>query len=223
MTIRNQHSVLCCILAFLLPVSTVSAQNAPAGGAILNPNGIVTVNGTLINNSSALQDNDTVSTGPESVVHITSPGSNTLLGADSVAAYSHDSISLTAGEVSIATSGGMSTQVHKLRFGPAKPEVLTKYEVRIDGCEVTVIARTGSVLLPDGGVLDQGNSRRSSDKDCEMAKQTPINRAPGAAVSGLSPTTGYWVIGGIAAAGGTAAAVVLLTEGGRKAVSPSRP
>ena len=36
------------------------------------PNGVVTVNGTLINNSSDLQDNDTVSTGPESVVHITS-------------------------------------------------------------------------------------------------------------------------------------------------------
>jgi len=90
MTVRNQRPVLCCILAVLLPMSTASAQNTSAGGAVLTPNGMVTVNGALINNSSALQDNDTVTTGPESVGHITSPGSNTLLGAGSVAAYSHD-------------------------------------------------------------------------------------------------------------------------------------
>jgi hypothetical protein len=221
MAICPPRSMLCCILATLLSISTLSAQNTPAGGALLSANGIVTVNGDLVKDSSAISDNDTVSTGPDSLAHITSPGSNTLLASESIAAYSHDSIRLTSGAISIATSGGMYAQVHKLKFAPANQGALTKYEVRIDGCEVIVFARTGRVSLPDGKILDEGASHQSTDRDCATAKLKPFP-APGAALSGLSPGTWAAVVGGTAAAGATAAALAL-KSGGAPPLSPARP
>jgi hypothetical protein len=219
MTICPLRSAFCCILAVLLPVSTLSAQNTPAGGAILSSNGIVAVNGVLIKDSSALADNDTVSTGPESVVHITSPGSNTLLASESIAAYSHDAIRLSSGAVSIATSNGMYTQVHKLKFAPANPGAFTKYEVRIDRCEVTTVARTGSVSLPDGKILAQGDNDRRIDKDCAAAV-VAHNGIPASPLAGLSPV-GWTIIGGAAAGGlGT---VLLLGSGGGNPLSPAAP
>ena len=218
MTIRPLRSVLCYILATLLPLSTLYAQNTSAG-AILSTNGIVTVNGDFVKESSALGENATISTGPESIAHITSPGSNTVLAAQSIAAYSHDSIRLTAGGVSIATSGGMYTQVHKLKFSPADQGTLTKYEVRIEGCQVTVIARTGKVSLPDGQILAQGESYQSSDRECASAKLPAAAGAPVGAISG----TGWAMIGIAAAVGGTAAGVALLESGGKTPVSPARP
>jgi hypothetical protein len=219
MMISPFRAALSCMLAILLPLSTLSAQNPPAG-AILSAKGIVTVNGAFVKDSSAVGDSDTISTGPESIAHITSPGSNTLLASESIAAYSHDSIRLTAGAVSIATNGGMYTQVHKLKFSPADQGALTKYEVRIAGCEVTVIARAGRVSLPDGQILAQGESHQSSDSDCvSSAKLPPITGAPIGAVSGV----GYVTIGTIAAIGGSAVAVALLESGGKTPVSPARP
>lgn len=222
MTISPLRSTFCYMLAILLPVSTLFAQTTPAGGAIVNTNGgIVAVNGNLVKDSSAVGDNDTISTGPESVAHITSAGSNTVLASDTVAAFSHDAIRLTTGAVSIATSGGMYTQVHKLKFAPVNQGTLTKYEVRVEGCSVTVTARTGAVALPSGKVLAQGDSDRSSDKECEkLAKIDP--RPPAAAISGLGPLAWGLIAGGGAAAGATAG-YVALQSGGKAPLSPAAP
>ncbi len=222
MTISPLRPVLSYVLAILLPVSTLFAQTTPAGGAIVSTTngGIVAVNGNLVKDSSAVGDNDTISTGPESVAHITSAGSNTMLASDTVAAFSHDAIRLTTGAVSIATSGGMYTQVHKLKFAPVNQGTLTKYEVRVEGCAVIVTAKTGAVYLPSGKVLAQGESNRSSDKECELAKSDP--RPPGAAISGLSPLAWGLLAGGGAAAGATAG-YILLQSGGKTPLSPAAP
>jgi hypothetical protein len=219
MAIRNHHSVLCCIMALLLPATTLWAQDTSTGRAILSPTGIVSINGDLVNNSSALLGNETVSTGPESAAHITSPGTNTILAAGTVVGYSHDVIHLTSGSVLISTTSGMFAEVGKLKFGPAKPGALTKFEVQSAGCAVTVIARLGSVSLPDGRVLAQGESDLSNN-DCEVAKGTGH---PAAAAHHIPPYV-YWGLAGAGAAG-TVAGVALLNSGSSKAapVSPSRP
>src|ERR1035438_7864947 len=69
-TVFNPRAVLCCIIALLLPASTMPAQNAPAGGATLSPTGQVTINTTPAKNSSALLGNETIRTGLESAADI---------------------------------------------------------------------------------------------------------------------------------------------------------
>ncbi len=165
-TVFNPRAVLCCIMALLLPVSTLPAQNAPAKGTILSPSWMVTVNGELVKNSTPLLGNETIKTGPDSAAHITSPGSDTLLAADTVATYSQGSIELKSGVVVITTKNGTFAQVGKLKFAPADQTTLTKFEVRRDGCEVTVLARSNKVSLPDGRLLDQGQSSTGTEGDC---------------------------------------------------------
>jgi hypothetical protein len=160
-------------MAILLPVSTLAGQNTPAGGTILSPSWLVTINGDLVKNSTTLLGNESIGTGPESTANIASPGSDALLAANTVATYTKDSIELKSGSVVITTSNGMFAQVGKLKFAPANKSVLTKFEVKRDGCEVTVIARNNKVSLPDGKVLDQGRSSTTTDTDgdcCAVAR-----------------------------------------------------
>jgi len=159
------RTVLCCIMALLLPVSTMPAQNAPAGGATLSPSGQVTVNNDLVHNSAALRGNETISTGRKSVAQITSPGSETLVSANTVATYLRESIGLQSGSIVITTDKGMFAQVGKLKFAPAN-QGLTKFEVQRNGCHVTVIAQTNKVMLPDGRVLDSDHRTSLTDEDC---------------------------------------------------------
>ena len=184
-TVFNPRAVLCCIMSLLLPASTLPAQNAPAGGAILSPSGLVTINNNDIGkNSSALLGNETIATGPQSAAHITSPGSDTLVAASTIATYERDSIELKSGLIVITTNNGTFARVGKLKFAAANQGTLTKFEVQKDGCDVTVTARSKSVALPDGQVLDEGRSARSTDRDCACAagaldrRRDPLSTLP---------------------------------------------
>lgn len=217
MAICNLGAVMCCMMALLLPVSMLSAQNSPAGRAILTPNGMVTVNGDLVNNSSALLGSEAISTGPESAAHITSSGSDILMAADTNASFAHDSIQLTSGAVLITSRNGMSAQLKDMKFTPTSLSALTKYEAHLSGCDVTVSVREGSITLPDGRVLDKGQSFQGSTKPCERAIATAGKHIP------------YAVWGLVGAGGAGAAAGVALLNSGKAnsgkagAVSPSQP
>jgi hypothetical protein len=200
------------MLALLMPVSLSAQNTAAADGAVLSPTGMVTVDGELTTRSSALLGKETISTGPDSGAHITSTGTNTVLAADTVASFSRDSIQLKSGAVKITTSNGTFAEVDKMKFGPANPAVLTRFDVQKSGCEIIVIARSGSVSMPDGKILEQGHSYSHSDKACEGDTQVVQSHHIPAAV---------WILGGAAAAG-TAAGVALLETGSKTPVSPSK-
>ncbi len=208
----NPRAVMCYIMALLLPVSMLSAQNSPAGGAILTPHGMVTINGDLVKNSSALLGSEAISTGLESAAQITSSGSDVLIAADTLASYAHDSIQLKSGAILITSRSGMSAQLDKMKISPTNLSALTKFEVRSVGCDVTVSVREGSVTLPDGRVLDKGQSFQGATKPCGTAIAAVGKHIPYAAV-------GLLALGGA----GAAAGVALLNSGGAAAVSPSRP
>lgn len=212
MTSRGPHALLCCIMAFLVPVSPLLAQNAPAGDrAVVTPTGMVTINGELTTKTSTLLGDETISTGPDSAAHVTLAGSNTLLSAGTIASFSRASIRLKSGAIKITTNTGTAAQVGEMKFAPADTGALTTFEVQKNGCETTVIARTGRVSLPDGKILEQGRSFTHFDEGCGPAT-AQAHRIPVA----------YWVIGGAAAAGG-GAGIALLNSGGKTPVSPARP
>jgi hypothetical protein len=165
-------------------------------------------------NSSALLGDESITTGPDSVAHITASGSNTLLAANTVVTYSKGYIELKSGSIVITTNNGTFAQVNNLKFAPANQSILTKFEVQKDGCEVTVIARSNKVALPDSRLLDQDRSSNFTDGDCCVAVPLYDHHIPFA----------YWILGGAGAAGAAAAAAILTrsaTTGA--AVSPSRP
>lgn len=214
MVICSPRAVMCYVLALLLPVSMLSAQNSPAGGAILLSRGMVTINGDLVKNSSALLGSEEISTGMESAAQITSSGSDVLIAADTMASYAHDAIHLRSGAILITSRSGMSAQLDKMKFSPTNLSALTKYEVRSVGCDVTVSVREGRVSLPDGRVLDKGQSFQGTSVPCDKA-------IAAAAVGKHIP---YAALGLLALGGaGTAAGVALLNSGGAVAVSPSSP
>ena len=211
MSIWNPRALLCCMMALLTPVSTLSAQNAAtASGAVITPTGMVTIDGELTTKSSTLLGKETVSTGPDSGAHITAAGTNTVLAADTVASFSQDSIQLKSGAVKITTTSGTATEVGKMKFAPANPSILTKFDVQKSGCEIIVIARAGNVILPDGKVLEQGHSYSHTDDACQGATEV---------AQGHHIPLAIWVAGGAAAAG-TAAGVALLESGSKSPVSP---
>ena len=213
MSIWKPRALLCCIKALLMPMSTLSAQNTTtAGGAVITPTGMVTVDGELTTKTSTLLGKETVSTGPDSGAHISAAGTNTVLAADTVASFSRDSIQLKSGAVKITTTSGTGADVGKMRFAPANPANLTKYDVQKSGCEIIVIARAGNVLLPDGKILEQGHSYSHTDDACEGATQVAQGHHIPAAI---------WIAAGAAAAG-TAAGVALLESGGKTPVSPKQ-
>jgi hypothetical protein len=202
-------------MALFMPFSTLSAQNPPAGGgAVITPRGMVTIDGELTTKTSTLLGNETISTGPDSAAHVTLPGTNTVLASNTIASFSQNSIQLKSGGMKITSSSGIVAQVGKLKFVPANPKALTTFEVQKSGCEISVIANSGSISLPDGKILEQGRSFSRSEEGCEPANQT-------SAQSHHIPPA-YWILGGVAAAG-TGAGIALLNSGGSTPVSPSRP
>lgn len=210
MTSRGSHALLCCIVAFLGPVSHLLAQNAPAGDrGVVTPSGMVTINGELTTKTSTLLGDETISTGPDSVAHVTSVGSNTLLSAGTTVSFSRASIQLKSGAIKITTNTGTVAQVGEMKFAPANTGALTTFEVQKNGCETTAIARIGRLYLPDGKILGQGRSFTHFDEGCGAA----------IAQSRHIPVA-YWVIGGAAGAG---AGIALLNSGGATSVSPARP
>jgi hypothetical protein len=211
MTILNTRAVICYILSLLLvPMSTLSAQTTPAAGAMLSPTGMVTINGELIKNSSALLGSETVSTGPDSGASIAAPGSNISLASNTVADYLHGFIQLKSGAILITSKNGLPTQVDDdLKFAPADRVALTKYEVQIDRCQVTVIARSGSVSLPKDKILEQGRTAQYSRHDCAIAALPEGTRVPA------------WVW--LAGAAGAGTGIAIAVSGGSSPVSPSRP
>ncbi len=212
MAICNLRAVMCYMMALLLPVSMLSAQSSPAGRAILTPNGMVTINGDLVRNSSALLGSEAISTGQDSAAHITLSGSDIIIAADTTASFARDSMQLKSGAILITSRSGMSAQLDSTKFTPANLSALTKYEVRSVGCDVTVSVREGSVILPDGRVLGKGQSFQGATKPCAGAIATVGKHIP------------YAVWGLVALGGaGAAAGVALLSSGGKTAASPSRP
>jgi len=133
------------------------------------------------------------------------------LASNTVADYLHEFIQLKSGAILITSKNGLSTQVDDdLKFAPADRVALTKYEVQIDRCQVTVIARSGSVSLPKDKILEQGRSAQYSRHDCAIAALPEDARRVPAWV---------WLAG--AAGAGTGAAI--LVSGSSSPVSPSRP
>jgi hypothetical protein len=179
---------------------------------------MVTLNGNLVSDSSALLENQSIKTGPDSAAQIISRGSNVLLASDSAASYAHDFFQLTDGAILVTSNTGMSVHVGKRTFAPAQNTVQTKYEVRVAKCEITVVARLGNVSMPDGHELAQGDSRRINRDDCAAdatannPPETPLHR----------PAALWWLLG-LGAAGSVAGVAILSSGGGSSPVSPSRP
>jgi hypothetical protein len=214
-TTGKPYAVLCCILALLVPGSAMSAQNAAAvQGAVLTPSGMVSINGQLVNKPMTLLGDESISTGPDSGAQITAAGFNTLLASGTVASFSKDSIQLKSGSLRVSSSTGTAVQVGSQRFAPADPGKFTRFEVQSTACEVVVTAQLGNVILPDGKILNRGQSFNHIDDNCgkSLAEEHHIPKA-------------VWIAAGTAAA--AAAGIALLETGGSSshaaAVSPAAP
>lgn len=206
-------AIFCYGLAVLVP-GTLWAQDSPAGGAVVSPSGTVSVNSSIVSGSSTLFGNEKISTGPKSAAELSAPGTHVVIAEQTSAEYSVDSIHLSSGTITIASSNGVYAQVGQQKIVPANRAILTKFRVQSAGCDVLVDAISQDLTLPDGKVLQEGKSARLLDKDCAAAV------APTTALGGHRiPAAIWWV--GAAAAG--AAGVALLNSGGSTPVSPSRP
>jgi hypothetical protein len=198
--------LLCVVLAVALSASGLMADS---NTAMLRTSGNVSINGTVISNSSAVFNGDRIRTADNSSVVITSNGLIIAVPSTSSVTYLGKAIELGSGTVEITTSNGLIAKADKFTVTPASPGTV-KYEVTRQDHDVLVAAKQGSVVVSDGSNKKLLTAGMSSDSGGGGVYAGPA--AAGKVVCCILPA-----VAGLA--GGTAATIITY----RKSISNSRP
>jgi hypothetical protein len=193
-----------------------------SGGVLLHGNGALLVNGAQFKDSTALMPGDVVETQETGLAYMSSPGSSSTLESNSIARIQAGGISLDRGNLSVATSQGMSVFARDFTIAPATPQWTEFYVTRHEGT-IQIMARKGDVTVSCGGntaTVKVGQQfLRNDAPNCGFQQTGGGGGAPAAATAPIltSRTAQYIALG---VGGGLTLWVLLQSD---NPVSPSGP
>ncbi len=199
LTNRLIRRSFCLLLAVVLPAALVADTN----GAILRISGVVTVNGTVTSNVSAVVDGDAIHTADNSNAVITPSGAMITLSSASSIVYRRNAVELASGAVEVTTSNGLEAKADIFTVTPASSGNV-RFRVMNQDRGITVMAEQGSLMVFDG------TSRKFVKEGSTITSSGDESKGKRKAVCCVLPTVGGLV-------GGTA--VVLIHQNNRKGIS----
>ncbi len=180
------------MLVVVLPATGLLADS---NSAMLRTSGVVTVNGTVTSNASAVFDGDAIRTADNANVVITASGSMVAVPSASSIIYRRKAVELASGAVDVTTSNGLAAKADNFTVTPASSGSV-KYEVTKQDRNVVIAAKQGSVMVFDGTsrkFLKEGSTTDgggSESKDRSGANQTPATAAKGPGFCCVLPAVG---------------------------------
>jgi hypothetical protein len=196
------------LLSLVLMFSCVALGAANESKAVLRASGKVQVNGTGSREITTLFSGDTIQTDQDSVANITASGSSVLVMPNASVKFLGNSVELTQGGMSIATSAGMTALAGGLTVTPTAQK-LSKFEVAEYEDSVVIAAREGDVTVSDG---------QQTSTVPEGQQTTRKKKRPGAApaANGSHAISGKTVAIVAGTAGAIAAAGIVIAESNKK-------
>jgi hypothetical protein len=200
------HTLLCCVMAAVLPASMLAADS---GAAMLYTNGTAWINGASVPKSSAVFAGDLIQTRSDSIANIRSVGSTMLVLPDSLVEFQGSAIKLEHGRLTITTSKRMATRVGSLKIAPAS-DSWTEFEVGDTDGTVKIAARKGNLILADNNgttTLAEGQETTRDETSQSGKKKQGGGAVPSAAggvldsplavgiAAGVGGGLGLWAIG----------------------------
>jgi hypothetical protein len=215
------RSVLCWMMVILVPASLMAADS---GAAMARPYGPAWLNGTGVQQSSAIFPGDLVQTSSSAALKIRASGSSVTVLSDSLVKFEGAAVSVEHGSVQMMTSKGMFARAGIITATPAS-SAWTEFELNHADGAVRIVALKGDLQISDGSqttTLPQG--QQTTQKDSTYTQTTPAQ--PGAVPPAKKKKKKAAII--IAVAGGGAAAaiagaVALASAGTPRTISPITP
>jgi len=134
------------ILVVIFPAAMVTAD---ATSAMLRASGNVVVNGSPIEQSTAVFPGDKVQTGANSMATLTNEGSSVTVSGNSSLVFSKSFVNVLCGTALVSTRRGLSVRVSNLLVQPARGEQ-ARFEVRQDEAQLHIMAREGTLAIDNG-------------------------------------------------------------------------
>ena len=196
---------------------TLGSNVASESKAVLRASGKVQVNGTAGGEITTLFSGDRIQTDEDSVANITTSGSSVLVMPNASVTFLGNSVELTQGGMSIATSAGMVALADGLTVTPTAQK-LSKFEVVEYEESVIIAAREGDATVSDGqqtSTVPEGQQTTFKKKRAGAAPWANGSHA----ISGKTVA----IAAGAGAAGAIAAAVFVIANSAdsKKCISPS--
>lgn len=216
------RSVVCCLLAVLVPAQLLAGESA---SAMLYTNGTAWLNGSEVPKSGAVFSGDMLQTRADSTANIQAAGSSVMVLADSLVKFQGPAVEIEHGAVRVTTSRGLAAQAGDVTVKPVS-NAWTEFQVTdVDG-RVQIAANKGDLTIQDDKgttTISQGQqATRDDTNDTEKKKKKKRRNGGGAApaAGGGIMNSPYAIYGGIAVAGGVGIWLLLRNE---PPLSPSCP
>jgi hypothetical protein len=222
------RNLFCWIMIVSVPASLFAADlgaasGAVSGAAMVRPYGAAWLNGTGVQQASAIFPGDLVQTGDHAALKIRTAGSSVTVLSDSLVKFDGGAVGVEQGSVQMFTSKGMLAHAGIITATPAS-SAWTEFELTHVNGMVTIMALKGDVQVSDGTqttTVPQG--QQTTQKDSPETAQQP---APGAVPPAKKrKKKAIIIVASVGAAAGAAAAtaVVLSNAGAPRVISPVTP
>jgi hypothetical protein len=230
------------ILVVVFPASMVMAD---ATSAMLRASGSVAVNGSPIEQATAIFPGDRVQTWANSIATLTNEGSSVTVSGNSSLVFSKSFVNVLCGTALVSTRRGLSVRVSNLLVQPARGEQ-ARFQVTQNEGQLQIIAREGTLAIDNGAATsslqpgrmltapatcmaapfaDDSSSSSPVPQDQTQDQGKKRKAPPGGGGRSAPPPTGGSNTGPIflyaAAAGGVAGFLVWLTT--RSSASNTTP
>lgn len=134
------------VLVVVFPASMVMAD---ATSAMLRASGNVAVNGSPIEQATAVFPGDRVQTGANSIATLTNEGSSVTVPGNSSLVFSKSFVNVLCGTALVTTRRGMSVRVSNLLVQPARGAP-ARFQVTQNEGQLQIIAREGTLAIDNG-------------------------------------------------------------------------
>lgn len=216
--------ILCWMMIVSVPGTLFAADSAVASGAaMVRPYGTAWLNGTGVQQASAIFPGDLVQTGDQAAVKIRTSGSSVTVLSDSLVKFDGGAVGVEQGSVQMYTSKGMLAHAGIVIATPAS-SAWTEFALTHLNGMVTIMALKGDLQVSDGSqttTVPQG--QQTTQKDSNETAQQP---APGAVPPAKKRKKKAIIIlasAGAVGGGAAAAAVALSGAGAPRVISPVTP
>jgi hypothetical protein len=221
------HTLVCCLLAVLVPAQLMGGELA---SAMLYTNGSVWLNGSAAPKSAAVFAGDMLQTRADTTANIQAAGSNVMVLADSLVKFQGPAIEIEHGSVRVTTSRGLAAQAGDVTVKPVANSWTDFQVTDVDG-RVQIAANKGDLMIQDDQgttTIQQGQQTTRDDTNNEEKKKKKRRRngagaAPAAGGGIMSSNAAVYT--GIGVAGGVGVWLLLRDETplSSKCVSTSCP
>ena len=209
---KGMIRALAWVMVVLFPSSVLLADTT---SALVSASGEATINGMLIQQSTAVFPGDQLQTGKQGVAMLTAFGSSVMVAPSTMVVLSPNEVDVTCGTAVVSTSRGMSARVANLTVSPAGNSA--KFEVRQSDAEAEVTSREGALAISDGRLLQPGRMMAAAMPGCAAAPSQARQPPP---AGGRNKGAVIWIGIGVAA---LAALLIWLTTRGGGELSQTTP